>query len=229
MNGSLRFRPTATLAVRQPRSGGIPMRRLVTLAFALSAALAFAMTAPPQASACTGCSTTFEEFVRGNDRIVLVRYAGRTGGRFVYHVADVLKGQSPAILRFKFDPVGRRQPPRIGSRWLISTYVPPDGLLRANVVFRVSPNGVVTPTETGEGAVVAPGTLSGWYRAIARLLPDTATAAPAGGPAQLPEMPGPLIVVTALLSGVAMLRRLARKGLGSTTLLSNCPAGLTSA
>ena len=100
------------------------MRRLITLAFALSAALAFALTAPPQASACTGCPTTFEEFVRGNDRIVLVRYAGRTGGRFVYHVADVLKGQSPAILRFRFDPVGRREPPRIGSRWLISTVRP---------------------------------------------------------------------------------------------------------
>ena len=80
------------------------MRRFTALAMALSAALALVLAAPSSANACTGCSTTFQEFLRGNDRIVLVRYVGRSDGRFEYHVIDVLKGRSPTMLRFKFDP-----------------------------------------------------------------------------------------------------------------------------
>jgi hypothetical protein len=186
------------------------MRGLTIVAFALAAALSLAHTVPLLANACTGCPTTFDAFVKGSDRIVLARYVGRSGGRFVYHVADVLKGQSPTKLRFKFDPAAMLDP-RVGSRWLISTEIPPDGILRANVVFRVSPSGVVTPTDTGEGAVEAPDTLTGWYRAIADLLPDTATTSPADRPAQSRALSGPLLAAIALLSGAAMLRRPARK------------------
>jgi hypothetical protein len=128
----------------------------------------------------------------------------------VYQVIDVLKGHSPKSLRFKYDPAGPPRP-RVGSRWLFSTYLAPDGLLAVNAIFQVSPGGVVTPTDVGEGRVEAPGTLSGWYRAIARLLPDTATAASAGAPARSSALIGPLIALTALLGGVAMLRRLGQK------------------
>jgi hypothetical protein len=89
--------------------------------------------------------------------------------------------------------------------------VAPDGQLATNVVFRVSPNGAVTPTETGEGAVEAPDTLAGWYRAIARL-PDTATAASADeekfgdNPRQSPAL---VLIAVAVLGAAATLRRLA--------------------
>jgi hypothetical protein len=188
------------------------MRRFTAFAIALAATLSLVLAAPPRASACTGCPTTFQEFVQGNDRIVLARYDGRAGGQFVYHVLDVLKGRSPATLRFKYDPADGLHPP-LGSRWLFSTDVPPDGLIRAYAVFRVSPNGAVTPTETGEGAVEAPETLAGWYRAIARL-PDTSAATSveqaesADGPRQSPAVPVTLISV-AVLGAAATLRRLA--------------------
>jgi hypothetical protein len=188
------------------------MRRLAALAITLTAALSLVLAAPPRATACTGCPTTFQEFVHYNDRIVLARYKGRAGGQFVYHVLDVLKGRSPETLRFKYDPADGLHPP-LGSRWLFSTDVPPDGLIRAYAVFRVSPNGAVTPTETGEGAVEAPGTLAGWYRAIARL-PDTATAASADeekfgdNPRQSPAL---LLIAVAVLGAVGILRRLASR------------------
>jgi hypothetical protein len=189
------------------------MRRLTALAIALTAALSLVLAAPPRASACTSCPGSFQEFVHYNDRIVLARYDGRVDGRFVYHVLDVLKGRSPATLRFKYDPADGLHPP-IGSRWLFSTDVPPDGLIRANAVFRVSPNGAVTQTDDiGEGRVEAPDTLAGWYRAIARL-PDTSSATSAeqaesaAGPRQSPAVPVTLIAV-AVLGAAATLRRLA--------------------
>ena len=188
------------------------MRRLTAIAITLTAALSIVLAAPPRASACTGCPTTFQEFVHYNYRIVLARYDGRAGGQFVYHVLDVLKGRSPATIRFKYDPADGLHPP-LGSRWLFSTFVAPDGQLATNVVFRVSPNGAVTPTETGEGAVEAPDTLAGWYRAIARL-PDTATAASAkevkfgDNPRQAPAL---VLIAVAVLGAVGTFRRLASK------------------
>ena len=186
------------------------IRRFTALAIALSAALSLVLAAPPRATACAGCITTFQEFVRGNDRIVLARYDGRVDGRFVYHVLDVLKGRSPATIRFKYDPADGLHPP-IGSRWLFSTYVPPDGLIRVNVLFRVGPNGAVTPTESGEGRVEAPNTLAGWHQAIAQA-PDTSTATSAEESASVNDYrqpPIPLLVAVAVLGGVATLRRFA--------------------
>jgi hypothetical protein len=186
------------------------MRRFSALAIALSATLFLVLAAPPRATACAGCTTSFQEFVQGNDRIVVARYDGRVDGRFVYHVLDVLKGRSPATIRFKYDPAdGLRHP--IGSRWLFSTDVPPDGLIRANVLFRVSPNGAVTPTESGEGRVEAPDTLIGWYAAIARI-PDTSTATSAEEEAsdRGSRQPSILALITvAVLGAMATLRRLA--------------------
>jgi hypothetical protein len=181
------------------------LRRLAAVAIALAAALSIVLTAPPLASACTGCPTTFREFVHGNDRIVLTRYLGRSGGRFAYHVIDVLKGRSPRTLWFKYDPAGTPPPP-IGSRWLLSTFVGPDGLLGANNMFRVSPDGSVTPTEEGEGAVEAPDTLAGWYAAIARL-PDSATVDTASDPVR---SAGPIsfLIAAAALGLMVMFRRL---------------------
>jgi hypothetical protein len=189
------------------------MRRLTALAIALTAALSLVLAAPPSASACTSCPGSFQEFAHYNDRIVLARYDGRVDGRFVYHVLDVLKGRSPATIRFKYDPADGLHPP-IGSRRLFSTDVPPDGLIRANAVFRVSPNGAVTETDDiGEGRVEAPDTLAEWYRAIARL-PDTATAASADeekfgdNPRQSPAL---LLIAVAVLGAVGILRRLASR------------------
>jgi hypothetical protein len=197
--------------VGKPTSGGIAVtRRFCALAIALSATLFLVLAAPPRATACAGCTTSFQEFVQGNDRIVLARYDGRVDGRFVYHVLDVLKGRSPATIRFKYDPADRLRHP-IGSRWLFSTDVPPDGLIRANVLFRVSPNGAVTPTESGEGSVEAPDTLAGWYQAIAHL-PETSTVASAEEAASVegPRKPSILaLIAVAVLGAIATLRRLA--------------------
>jgi hypothetical protein len=185
------------------------MRRFSALAIALSAAVSLVLAVPPRATACTSCPTSFQEFVQHADEIVLARYDGRVDGRFVYHVLDVLKGRSPATIRFKYDPADGLHPP-IRSRWLFSTYVPPDGLIRVNVLFRVSPNGAVTPTESGEGRVEAPDTLAGWYAAIARV-PDTSTATAAeeamsvNGPRQSTIL---LLIAVAVFGAGATLRRL---------------------
>ena len=183
------------------------MHRFAGLAVALLTTL-WLVVAPSPVSACTGCPTTFEEFVRGNARIVLTRYAGHSGGWFRYHVVDVLKGTSPSTLRFKYDPVSGLPRP-VGSRWLISTFVGPDGLLGANVVFRVNPDGSVTDTDEGEGSVEAPDTLAGWYSAIARA-PDTATDGLSRRAAQSPSMPVPVLAAAGMLGAVLMLRRLAQ-------------------
>ena len=185
-------------------------RRLTGLAMALSAALCVVLAAAPGANACTSCPTSFRDFVQHNDRIVLARYVGRSGGRFEYQVLDVLKGtRSPVTLRFPFDPSGTPAPP-VGSRWLFSTFIAPDGLIAANAVFGVSANGRVTPDDVGEGRVEAPDTLAGWYAAIART-PDTSTAdaseeaASDNGPRQPPVLP---LIAVAVLGALATLRRL---------------------
>jgi hypothetical protein len=184
------------------------MRGPTALVIALAAALSIVLAAPAPADA----ATSFQEFVQHADRIVLARYVGRSNGRFEYRVLDVLKGRPQATLRFQYDPVGTPHPP-IGSRWLFSPFVAPDGQLAANAVFRVSPTGTVTPTDIGEGRIEAPDTLAGWYAAIARI-PDTSTATSAeeatsaDSPRRSPAVPGILIAV-GVLGAVATLRRLA--------------------
>jgi hypothetical protein len=186
------------------------MRGLTALVIAFAAALSLILGAPTNAQACTSCPTSFQEFVQHADRIVLARYVGRSNGRFGYRVLDVLKGRSQATLRFQYDPVGTPHPP-IGSRWLFSPFVAPDGQLAANAVFRVSPNGTVTPTEVGEGRIEAPNTLAGWYQTIARL-PDTSTATSAEAAVSVngSRLPPILLLISvAVLGAVATLRRLA--------------------
>jgi hypothetical protein len=183
-------------------------RSFPALVVALAAAIALVLSSPSLASACTGCPTGFQEFVQGANRIVLARYAGQSSGRYDYRVIDVLKGSSPGTLRFKYNPVGPPAP-SVGSRWLISTEVGPDGILRANVIFPVSRDGSVNTTD-GEGGVDAPDTLAGWYAAIAKL-PDSSTAtspegsASVNAPRQLPVLP---LIVVGVLAALATLRRL---------------------
>jgi hypothetical protein len=188
--------------------GWLGARRIHPLT--LCAAFWLVLAAPPSANACTSCPITFREFFQHNERIVLARYTGRSHGLFEYRVLDVLKGRSPATIRFKYDPADGLHS-WIGSRWLFSTDVPPDGLIRANAAFRVAADGAVTPTETGAGRVEAPDTLAGWYAAIAAL-PDTATAtsvdhAVTADPSR--EAPALFVVAAAVLGGLATLRRLA--------------------
>lgn len=182
------------------------MQRFGGLVVALFAALWLVTAAPSGVSACTSCPVTFEEFVKGNDRIVLARYAGHSGGWFLFRVDDVLKGTSPRTLRFKYQPWETRHA-RIGSRWLMTTDIPPDGVPRASFVLRVSPRGAVEADE-GEGSVLTPDTLAGWYQAIARLLPETATDASGSRPTESPNLPVPLFAAAALFGLVVTLRRL---------------------
>jgi hypothetical protein len=200
------------------------MRRFSALAIALSATVSLVLAVPPRATACASCPTSFREFVQHANVIVLARYDGRVDGRFVYDVLEVLKGRSPATIRFKYDPADGLHP-TIRSRWLSSTDVPPDGLIRANVLFRVTPNGAVTPTESGEGRVEAPDTLAGWYPAIPRV-PDTSTATAAdeamsvNGPRQSTIL---LLIAVAVLGAVGTLGRL-----GSSSSASKAPASSAS-
>jgi hypothetical protein len=187
--------------------------KLFGVAFALASAL-WLVTGPSPVSACTGCPTTFEEFVDGNDRIVLAGYAGHSGGWFLFHVIDVLQGTSPSTLPFKYNPVAGLPHP-VGSRWLISTYAGPKGRLYANVVFQVHPGGSVKDTDEGEGSVDAPDTLAGWYSAIARL-PDTATEAPPARPMPSPTTAVLTLAAAATLGGVVMLTRLAHDAAAAT-------------
>jgi hypothetical protein len=152
--------------------------RLMLLILSLAAGLG--LSTPTPVAACSGCDTSFREFVATHPSIVLASYRGRSGPYVLFDVIDVLKG--PSLRVVMLEPTDRSPGPRPWGRWLLAPTgsLAVDGRIDSGVMvegFRVSPSGIVTNSLPGSGAVnVYPRTLAGWYRALGLGMPDTSTA-----------------------------------------------------
>ena len=155
-------RPLDTHARRRVRAW---RRSSGAVVVALAACIGLLLATPPSASACTGCSPTFDEFVPATQSIALARWERREGGVDTFAVLDVLRGPAIQQVRLYSEYLGGKNP---HGRWILID----EGYL---AILRVNARGVVTDGFDQMGAVDdAPGTLNGWYAAIRRV-PDTAT------------------------------------------------------
>jgi len=172
------------------------VRCLVALIGVLSLLVAVGLSRPAPAAACTGCSETLADLVKGADRIDLVEVrSATTSGGYVFLVQRVFKGPPAAQLTFPI--AGALQAFPVGTRWIL-VLAPGHGLDFANA-FAVEPDGRVLPG----GPFDVPATLAGWDAAFG--LPATDTAPGSDGPMSL-------LAILAIVGGLASLSSTRRLG-----------------